>query len=269
MEEDAVAVSQIKVETSGAEVCRYTLPALHYRARGMLASTEDVDVVVSRVNRNSRESQQNNAGDRFQISRLQKYGVSRALWPVNVHRCIATDKVAQGRRFMIMKGIWWCCSSSRVDFKHILLRHFQLCYDNTIYFYLFYTAITISFLSVGILLILFAFYPWPIVLLFVILRTVSIVIAIHLWLCCIGSDLQKQPEPMPHIAVRAHPEQTNPYFPVTTMPTTPLIRVLDTIDLSSANVEHFLETSASTEQNLPRSQLAMPIDELIRLPIDE
>jgi hypothetical protein len=46
---------------------------------------------------------------------------------------------------------------------------------------------------------------------------------------------------------------TRPLFPSTPMPSTPLVRVLETIDLSSTNVEHFLD--AKQEQQTPRSHM--------------
>jgi hypothetical protein len=40
-------------------------------------------------------------------------------------------------------------------------------------------------------------------------------------------------------------------FPETPMPATPLIRVLETIDLSSTSVEHFLEEEKQTSGEMP------------------
>ncbi|QBD80876.1 hypothetical protein EPA93_34870 [Ktedonosporobacter rubrisoli] len=57
-----------------------------------------------------------------------------------------------------------------------------------------------------------------------------------------------------------------PYFPETPMPSTPLIRVLETIDLSSSDVEHFLAGSAegqaeSASREEPVSQADVSVGE--------
>jgi len=61
------------------------------------------------------------------------------------------------------------------------------------------------------------------------------------------------------VADRSHNNRPLPSmtFPDTPMPATPLIRVLETIDLSSSNVEHFLEQAERAE----RAEAAPPVQE--------
>jgi len=50
----------------------------------------------------------------------------------------------------------------------------------------------------------------------------------------------------------------SPSFPETPMPATPLIRVLETIDLSTMDIEHFISDVPQTETTL---QASLPQDE--------
>ncbi len=50
-------------------------------------------------------------------------------------------------------------------------------------------------------------------------------------------------------------------FPQTPVPATPLIRVLETIDLSASDVEHFLSTPPPSQSSpTPKSEAGQPVD---------
>ena len=63
----------------------------------------------------------------------------------------------------------------------------------------------------------------------------------------------KQPQPS-HKQPVVPPTPLMPQFPNTPMPATPLIRVLETIDLSSSKVEHFIDPTSKPVTEQPSQQ---------------
>jgi hypothetical protein len=216
---------------------------------------------------------------------LRASGVSRALWPSQMRRSPATGKIAQQRRLMIIKGVW--CFRKPRPFQNKRLVKKLVEFQSTFRIYLLYTMLTISLLVVGVLLAMFILHPWPVTILLGLLWTVTVALTIQLWYTCLYMALtarrmakrlpiQHLPtiartrplSPMPTIPVtRPLPGSlsiSRPGFPATPMPSTPLVRILETIDLSSTNVEHFLEGAQASDQQIPRSQMGPTLDETTR-----
>jgi hypothetical protein len=212
-------------------------------------------------------------------------GVSHAFWPLEVRHCLATGKHAQRRRLIILKEINWLRRNrpQQNNQKRTLRGAFRI--------YLLYSALGISFLMTGVLLALFMLRPWAVTMLLVLFWLATIALTVRLWYVCLQMTLvarhasthkaehstklatkhvaakreilQQFPtiaKTRPIVASLPPVPVTRPLFPATPMPSTPLVRVLETIDLSSTNIEHFLDTNQPSEPNVPRSQLELPSD---------
>jgi hypothetical protein len=171
------------------------------------------------------------AGDR-RAERFAVRGVSNALWPTSERRYVATNWFAQQRRFFIMKRVWW----SYVQRRAVQSLRF------------FYPLLIFALLGAGITLALLIFQYW--VILFILATAWSMLIVFMTRLLC---------DKLYHIALfrlyykprsshpRSRPLSALPQFPETPMPATPLIRVLETIDLSTMDVEQFIANEASKQ----------------------
>jgi hypothetical protein len=250
---------------------------------------QGVDVVSrkqkSQTRRGKKQQTQLQIPESYQEFSVHSGGVSHAFWPLEVRRCLATGKHAQRRRLIILKEINWLRKNrpQKNDQKRILRGTFRI--------YLLYSALGISFLMTGVLLALFMLRPWAVTMLLVLFWLATIALTVRLWYVCLQMTLvarhassykaKRGTQPATkHIAAKREVRQhfptiaktrpitaslppvpvTRPLFPMTPMPSTPLVRVLETIDLSSTNVEHFLDINQPSEQNVPRSQLELPSD---------
>ena len=192
--------------------------------------------VVSRVSRDSRK---------FQAIRPRVNGVSRALWPRRARRCIATGRASQKRRLLIMKGVWSARSSLRARTRR---------YHRT------FIAIlaAASLLGGGLFLMVFVLRPWSTLLFLCIMWTLATTLTIWLLLngvrdTVVHWETHKRPSPSSaHKPSHTLPEQRAPATP---MPVAPLVRVLETIDLSSTEVEHFIDAPDSQQETLPVDEL--------------
>jgi hypothetical protein len=128
--------------------------------------------------------------------------------------------------------------------------------------------------------------PWPVTMLLVLFWLATIALTVRLWYVCLRMTLvarraatyktkrstkrvtkHETQQHFPTIAktrpvVASLPPVpvTRPLFPATPMPSTPLVRVLETIDLSSTDIEHFLDINQPAAQNMPDSQLELSSD---------
>jgi hypothetical protein len=206
---------------------------------------------------------------------LHASGVSHALWPSQMRRSPATAKIAQRRRLMLLKGTWWFRKPRQLQNKQQVKKLVE--FQSALPIYLLYTTLAISLLVVGVLLAMFVLHPWPITLLLVLVWTATIMLTIRLWYTCLYMTLaarrvrretKHQPiQPLPPIAKThpLHPASTipvtrplppsRPGFLATPIPSTPLIRILETIDLSSTNIEHFLDSVQPSNQQIPHTQI--------------
>lgn len=182
-------------------------------------------------------------GDRsvLQTIRPGESGISNALWPSRVRRGIATGWIAQQRRLLAMRRIWWATRSRHIMPRLRFLSPFLLC----------------VLLLCGILLGVLVFQYWMLLLLLALAWSVIIMLMTRL-LCDKIYDVlvmrrgqrgqrgQKQSS-----TARKRRTAAATHFPETPMPPTPLIRVLETIDLSRVDVESFMaeiDEARATEQ---------------------
>lgn len=238
---------------------------------------------------------------------LRASGVSRALWPSRMRRSPATGtgKIAQQRRLMIIKGVWCFRKPRPLQNKRLVKKLVE--FQSAFRIYLLYTTLAISLLVVGVLLAMFVLHPWPITLLLGLLWTMTLALTMRLWYTCLYMALtarrvtkrlpmQQFPTiaktrplpPMPTIPVtrplsgpvtRSLPGSlsgslsgSRPGFPATPIPPTPLVRILETIDLSSTTVEHFLEGiegAQTSDQQPPCSQMNLIVGEITQQAEDQ
>jgi hypothetical protein len=167
------------------------------------------------------------------VSRPRASGISSALWPSNTQRCIATSKIAQQRRFIIMK---WPCMKRRTS------RHMHL----------FYPTLAIMLLIGGMVLAIVVLQYWVILLTLAAAWSVMIICMIRLLFNGIyntavgrrGRDLTQRARRTPAVF----------RFPETPMPATPLIRVLETIDLSRADIENFMDDTGERQVSVSEQE---------------
>ena len=158
-------------------------------------------------------------------------GVSRALWPVYRRRYVATNWFAQQRRFFIMRGIGWSYVRQRV------IQSLRFAYP----------LLIPVLLVAGIVLAVALFQYWVILFMLAFVWSVLIVI-ITRFLCdkIYRVALARYYRPG---SLRSRTLSALPQFPETPMPVTPLIRVLETIDLSTMDVEQFIANEASEQES--------------------
>ena len=201
-----------------------------------------------------------NSGDskKLHIFRQPASGVSRALWPADMRRSPATARSAQRRRHLMFSGKWWAkmltyaahpvypTSPFRTTNTTSTTRTIQSTFT---------PSLVMGMLSLlvgsGILAALF-FHTWLLLLLpTAILTMVSLAITPLLL-----AKRQQPSRPHSHAGTGILPGtrelRSTPgfpsirRFPETPMPTTPLVRELETFDLSQTDVEHFLNQERNT-----------------------
>lgn len=154
-------------------------------------------------------------------------GVSSALWPTRRRRSIATNWFAQQRRFFIMRGIGW----SYVR-RHVI-QSLRLTYP----------LLIVALLVAGIALAVAVFQYWVVLFILTTIWSILIVVATR-FLCDKFYYLALTRSRKSH-SLRSRAFSALPQFPETPMPATPLIRVLETIDLSTMDVEQFIANDTS------------------------
>jgi len=226
----------------------------------------------------------------LQLLQQQACSVSRALWPAEVRHCISTGKAAQSRRLLIMNGIYLAtiqvkrprrcahCQRAIEYVQYVKIVHHVYPAHSVLYKQAFYLSLAFALLAAGVSLTLV--YHWSQALLLVVvwlatafvtsqllasdmrllrrvcatlrhlvhavsLRVVIQGQAIISFLHCRTLKQTKRP------LIKGSRVFMSMQFPETPMPATPLIRVLETIDLSSTSVEHFLEEEKQTSGEMP------------------
>jgi hypothetical protein len=158
-------------------------------------------------------------------------GVSRALWPIGGRRSIATNWFAQQRRCFIMKGIGWSSVRRRV------IQSLRVAYP----------LLIAALLVAGIVLVVALFQYWVILFILAVVWSVLIVITTR-FLCDKIYRVALARYYKPH-SLRSRALSALPQFPQTPMPATPLIRVLETIDLSTMDVEQLIANETSEQES--------------------
>ena len=168
--------------------------------------------------------------------------VSRALWPTNVRRAIATNRIAQTRRRLIVTGRYW--RSGR--FKSRAYQAWRPQGSPLLYakrgsrrrIVVATLAVAIQVLAGVSIVILVMVRLWlPLILLITTLVAIFLLLAIVRGrvLSMKRSQQGAEHRSFPGILSRAH----SPNTPMPLEP--PLVRVLETFDLSQSDVEHFLD----------------------------
>ncbi len=201
------------------------------------------------------------------LQEQQMCGVSNAFWPADVRCRVHTNKVAQLRRICIMMaieciniwGLWKVYWQYLTSITMSLHRLVQIIFIGGI---------------LGMAVVMAAFYDWGVLLkhwfTFVLCVVLCIFVTLLILYAWLGNRRTRRDQPLvlniSHSSLAGIPvsqmEQTppsslagsGPSVPKTQLPTlfpfpetpvpvpaTPLIRVLETIDLSSTNVKHFLD----------------------------
>ncbi len=178
---------------------------------------------------------------KLQVFVQRAHGVSRALWPANARRCVPTGKVAQKRRSLIIHWKWW---TTLANISHVGL---------------IFVLIISSMLLGGMLVAAMVLHRWYLLLMpSFVLMTVSTSMTVVI---ARSFKLQRAFLPKWQPGMSLPSIFTMRRTPQTPMPSTPLVRVLETLDLSQSNVEHFLDTSgkrntAELALNLEKEQSA-------------
>jgi hypothetical protein len=185
--------------------------------------------------------------------------ISHAAWPANLQRVVATDKAAQRRRAVIMQAWRWTRNNSA--FAH--LDTWSAWYKAFFLFMLQQAGAVL--VTGGIILALYMLYQWSAWLLLVVIVAITCTITFRLLLDEPRIAHSEQPlvvsldtqEPQ---TTREQPQAAPSFeFPDTPMPSTPLVRVLETIDLSSSDIEHFIRSTA--EYTSEQKTLDLPLEE--------
>ena len=145
-----------------------------------------------------------------------------------------------------MKGLWWPSTQEALSDK----RDAQISMANS--------AVSIrqqimaALLTGGMVLALYALYRWSALLLLISVCAVTSIVIVRLLLN--STSPTARPTDMPigrdtrtlvRIPITLQPPALD--FPETPMPSGPLVRVLETIDLSSSDVEHFIKASSEDQ----------------------
>ena len=212
-------------------------------------------------------------------------GVSKAVWPSSLHRYFALGKGR--RRFMLLKRL---LSLYRRHFDHLNAmqvfskRLFATC-SCTVH-------VVVIVMASDIIEFLCMLYNWPIQLLLTMICTTTTLIVV----CLASSNIQKKREytylfknkfkmigpkreerclieskladsPLASISYIGDEDEEFGHqsvlisFPYTPMPTTPLVRVMETINLSSGSVERFPAQDLSVAQPAREDQCQPPLQE--------
>lgn len=162
---------------------------------------------------------------KLQIFRQQACSVSRALWPADLRRSLATGKVAQQRRSMLISGKRWA----------LLARLFRIDTSRLV--------IATSMFIGGTIFAALLLRLWYVLLIpMFVLTVLTLVTALPFLFRFYHTSRQTTSQTRREL-------KSLPGFPVmrrapeTPMPAAPLVRILETYDLSQTDVEHFLDTA--------------------------
>lgn len=179
--------------------------------------------------------------------------VSSAVWPRSLRKSVATDKAAQRRRDWIMQGRWWVILADALAMRVLLVLTTLL--------------VVLSSLLVAFLGLQFWYLLLMPLLLFVLLLIVPQFLSSRVppqegvppslsnfaqelkgstsVLALFAQELKSQPG---MLSLKSHPGTLAREAPSTPMPADPpLVRVLETYDLRSTAVRHFLIERSSEE----------------------
>ena len=187
--------------------------------KGMSEDTKQLQVVVQRAS-----------------------GVSSALWPASAQRCVATSKVAQRRRSMIIKGKRWAVF---VPYSPLSLSLALI--------------VVTSMAMSGAVVAALAWHQWYMLLIALLLLPLLLNVRAKTDVQAFLFSLQRtmharswpgsgRSEGKQGFPAKGAPLRI-PGEPKTPMPESPFVRVLETVDLSQSDVEHFIGANAGSDEN--------------------
>jgi hypothetical protein len=159
------------------------------------------------------------------ILRQQACNVSRALWPADVRRSLATGRVAQQRRSLLLKGKRWESLARLLQIDTAQL--------------LFVVALFVGSTIFAALLL----HMWYVLLIPIFMLSGLTGLLVLPWLSRFYQMLRSVARQTPGV-LRSHsgfPMMQS--APETPLPADPLVRILETYDLSQTDVEHFVDTA--------------------------
>lgn len=188
----------------------------------------------SRKRKDGRESEHTSESRKLTTFRLHASAVSRALWPASVRRCVETGRAAQRRRLIRMKRLRWSELVAEAPPERECARRI----------YALSLLVMATLAGGGVILITCLLHPWTVLLILAALWLLTAAMAARLLSHEVRSMQAFRRSPPPPVEVQQTGPGKTPIFPMTPVPATPLIRVLETIDLSSGDVEHFIKASS-------------------------
>jgi hypothetical protein len=211
----------------------------HFSTAIKLFFTSTGKLVVKRMSGNSRKCK---------AQRTYRCSVSQAVWPSHLQHCIATNRAAQRRRAIVMKGCWWLISwynSCRNPKRSRLITKCLCCYTSIVK--PIRQQLTTALITSVFLLCIYLLYQWyvwsPVIIIGILFCTLLFLILAE------KRHGSKVAQTLSNPQHEASTPQTTPFeFPETPVPATPLIRVMDTIDLSASDIEHFIRTTADQQE---------------------
>ncbi|MEO8954663.1 MAG: hypothetical protein ABI465_08825 [Ktedonobacteraceae bacterium] len=182
---------------------------------------------------------------KLQVFRQHASGVSRALWPADMRHSLATSRVAQRRRKLVIREKWWAKLLATIEASTALtMGVITLCVGGSMLAALVFHAWWLLLFPVTILTILSLAITPPLLIKLKQARRMGV--AQHARKRRGTSSISVAP------SIRRAPE--------TPIPTSPLVRELETFDLSQTDVEHFLASSG--KHNAVRHTFRMGKDTL-------
>lgn len=234
---------------------RWSLPV---RCRHFSVAIEKVGSVVMRSAGHGRK---------FRRCRLQGCGVSKAIWPHEARWRIATGRMAQQRRVLILKGVGWA-SSAQERYRPLAglisstLREQRL--RRRVHVHLWYPVAVGGAIALSVLVAAVEPRQWLTAICVATVCVAGAVVAVSVLQWLLRQAIRSRQEREVALAHKwrryqakqarkaareqkewQQPRRTN--FPETPMPITPLIRVLETIDLSTSSIEHFLDAETDRQ----------------------
>jgi hypothetical protein len=234
---------------------------------------------VGRITRESRK---------IVLDHVHASSVSKAVWPINARTNTSSvyDKSLPSKRLRRLPHVEIAIPSSSQRNTHKRMSTSRLGADpnpTSLWLASFRLRIAFSLCVAGLALLLGLFYSWTMLLILSLICATITLIMIHLlvdeqtpsrrdierthMLSALPVSVITSPTLEDTPLIQQHqPGEAMP-FPTTPMPVTPFLRVLETIDLSSTNIEHFLDINAkwnhipespAQEQEIPAEQGKSP-----------
>ncbi len=162
---------------------------------------------------------------KLHIFRQQACNVSRALWPADVRRSLATGRVAQQRRSLLLKGERWGSLARLLQIDTAQL--------------LFVVALFVGSTILAALLL----HMWYVLLIPIFMLSGLTGLLVLPWLPRLYQRLRSVARQTPRVQGSHSAFSTMLSAPETPLPVDPLVRILETYDLSQTDVEHFVDTA--------------------------